>query len=146
MSTTTYYHAHDCGRIEGEACDCQPEPKLLSKTEATRRLRAAAKLVRDTRHYPTNWRTEIGTRVFPVYSLDPGEARVLNHMTGSVGYGDDLVDMLPLSNCTAWGEEQALGEGYVVHLYFTSNGWDAELVDIVTVWTGTENHDPEIIH
>ena len=111
---------------------------IETKTTTLRRLRAAAKLVRDERGYPSNWIVEVGTRWIPVYATNEYEARRVNS-----NRRDDLYDTFDLKRASS--EDQCQGTGVVVHLYFTSLGYEGELVDVATVWTGTSESAPVVI-
>ncbi len=113
-------------------------PTTLTKTETLKRLRHAAKIIRQQRHFPTSYRTEVGTRLIPAYASTEEEARrvVWNKE-------DDLDDFDSLVGASS--NPQCQGSGYIAHIYFTSGGWDGELVDVVAVWTGTSTIDPVIL-
>ena len=117
----------DCVEIDGDVVLCEEHVsrKLVTKTEALRRLRQAAALVR--------------ARIYPVYAATETEARA-----SSIAADDDLYEMASLAAAPRW-MEQVRGDGYVAHLYFTSLGDWGELEDVVTVWTGTANDEPVIL-
>lgn len=151
---TDWITCEDCLDVDGDvvACDTHRQARHvetgyyeLSMTKAIERLRRAAKLVRDTRGYPTNWRTEVGTRFLPVYAEDAETARRLCNITMGKGSHDDL-DGCDGIESVAHYDRQVRGNGYVVHLYFSSNGDYGELEDVATVWTGTATAEPVIIH
>ena len=151
---TDWITCEDCLDVDGDIVACSKHTTEhsrerhvieLSMTKATERLRRAAKLVRETRGYPTNWRTEVGTRFLPVYADTEFEAKTMNKATGARGAGDDLDSIDTVENIVRYAH-QTRRNGYVCHLYFTSTGYDGELVDVVTVWTGTETIPPVIIH
>jgi hypothetical protein len=151
---TDWITCEDCWDVDGDviACDTHRQARHvetgfyeLSMTKAIERLRRAAKLVRDTRGYPANWRTEVGTRCLPVYAEDEETARRLCSITMGKGGHDDL-DACGGIESVAHYDHQVRGNGYVCHLYFSSNGDYGELEDVVTVWTGTATAEPVIIH
>jgi hypothetical protein len=106
----------------------------MTKTEALRRLRAGAALCRNARRLPKNWKVEVGTRTITVVSDTPP-------VKGKVyAEGEDLVSFYTLSEAARWVEY-----GEVVHIYFTSGGWDGELEDIFCVWLGTPDREPVLL-
>lgn len=115
------------------------ETDTLTKTETLKRLRHAAKIVRKARNYPTSWMTEVGTRLIPAYASTEEEARrvVWDNKEDDLDSFDDLIG--------ASRNPQCQGSGYIAHIYFTSGGWEGELVDVVAVWTGTSTIDPVIL-
>jgi len=148
--STTWITCEDCLDVDGDVVPCHRHTREhyvveLSKTKAVERIRRAAKLVRSTRGYPTNWRTEIGTRLLPVYADTEFEAKTMNAVTARRGSGDDLIECMTIEEAFRYST-QPLGAGYVVHLYFSSNGEYGELEDVVTVWTGTDTIQPVIIN
>lgn len=113
----------------------------FTKTETIRRLRVAAQLVRENdRNIAKNFRVEVGSRYIPVYA-DTAEAAAAEWRQNDLSMKDDLSDIWPISN----PPEQAKGEGYLAHLYFSSTGDWGELYDVRTVWLGTADSGPEVI-
>lgn len=120
----------------------------MNVTETKRRLRVATNLVRDQRHYPTNWRVEIGLRGIPVHVTE--REATYDDVWINEGKGDDLdgfvqVDELRAGDADREWTSQIFEDGYIVHLYFSSTGDWGELADIVTVWLGDRNHEPAIV-
>jgi len=106
----------------------------MTKTEALRRLRVAAALCRDARRMPKNWKIEVGTRTITVVSDTPPTK-------GNVyAEGDDLANLFQMTYAARHVEY-----GEVVHLYFSSVGWDGELEDVCTVWIGTPDREPVLL-
>jgi len=106
----------------------------MTKTEGLRRLRAGAALCRNAARLPKNWKVEVGFRTITVVSDAPP-------VKGKVyAEGDDLTSFYTLAEAAPYVEY-----GEVVHIYFTSGGWDGELEDICCVWLGTPDREPVLL-
>jgi hypothetical protein len=111
-----------------------------TKTEAVRRVRVAAMLVRHQEMFPSQWLVEIAMRIAPVHVV--GRVPTRDDVWSNED-NDDLEDFTSISQSKFWdNESQIRQEGYVAHLSFTS---EEELIDIIPVWLGDENHEPQII-
>lgn len=109
-------------------------------TETRKRLRAAAKAARDGARFPMNLRVEVGLRTIPVYT---------DHLPARgewAAEGEDLIETIPLADAAR--DPQTRLDGYVAHLYFsTADQWGyGELVDVITVWTGTATEAAQVVH
>jgi hypothetical protein len=123
-----------------------------SKTEARQRIRQAAALARDHSRMgiPKNARIEIGERLTPQYiTIDGWQAEAITH---DLLWESDLMEFE--TPATLRGDRhsdvrtrsQAMGVGYVCHLYFTGvTQWGEELLDVITVWLGDTRHEPQVV-
>jgi hypothetical protein len=122
---------------------------LWTVTETRRRLTLAAKAARafSTMGLGDNYKVEIGTRRLPVaYNHRPSAAEVW----ATENDGDDLADFIGPRDLKAKDRDsehyaQVFTPGAVVHLYFTSPGEWGELVDVITVWLGYGDAEPEVV-
>jgi hypothetical protein len=106
----------------------------MTKTEGLRRLRAGAALCRNAARLPKNWKVEVGARTVTVVSYTlPAKGQVY-------ATGDDLTSFFTLSEAAPYVEY-----GEVVHVYFSSIGYDGEMEDICCVWLGTPDQEPVLL-
>ncbi len=116
----------------------------MTKTETLRRLRTAAQMAKKADWLPSNYRVEVGTRFKPVTVV----GRVPN-VDEAFDPEDDLDNYWGLSESTKFMPDQVRQPGYIAHLYIAEpeNGWGGgELVNVITVWPGDENHEPQLLH
>lgn len=115
---------------------------MFSNSEATRRIRYAAKLARQAAKVAPNTRAEMGTRVKPQRrKAAPTTRRAA--MMACHPKDDDLVDQVHID--TAARTDEVREPGAVVHLYLHGAGRDGELEDVVVVWMGTPEDEPRVI-
>lgn len=112
-----------------------------SRTERLRRLRAAVRDARRLAGIRRPYRYEIGTRARPQFTSEPPATHVEAYRL-CYPDGDDLADFC--------GDLDEVKPGAVLHLYFEENfgsiSWpEWELHDIVVVWVGTADHEPQVI-
>jgi hypothetical protein len=106
----------------------------MTKTEGLRRLRAAAALCRNARRLPKNWKVEVGFRTITVVSDTPPARDKVD------AEGEDLTSFFSLREAAPFVEY-----GEVVHVYFSSIGYDGEMEDICCVWLGTPDQEPVLL-
>lgn len=118
--------------------------QTFTKTEAMRRLRACKAVGSKANGCnPRALRGDVGIRVKQAESLHPTpdpEAldAIMNRDDDDLDYfyGYDVND-----DCRRHGS--------IVHLYLyerdTPDGWNGELVDVVTCWLGTPDHAPMVL-
>lgn len=122
---------------------------LWTKTEVTRRLRVAAGMAKKADYLRKNALTELGLRGVPVHKIGSIPTR-----GEAFPEGDDLMEYLRLKDIKVeyaqddeYGYNQMFIPGYVAHLYFTHLDFEGygELVNVITVWLGDENHEPQLV-
>lgn len=107
----------------------------FNQTETHRRLATAARLAKaSSGEIGRNDSVEIGTRAVPVYSTD------CPSIADATDRNDDLSEFMTINQAERLEECQR--QGYVAHLYFSNR---YELVDVVTVWLGTDSAEPQLI-
>ena len=112
-----------------------------TKTETLRRLRAAARLVKEGQGFPQNYLAEVGTRTAPVVATAENladAAWLARH--AYYAEGDDLAEISPLTAMAS--DPQLQVPGVVAHIYITSSGWDGQLESTCCVWLGDADHEP----
>lgn len=114
---------------------------MLTRSQAANRLRWAAKVAREHAGIPRNYAVEVGIRQKPVHSLTAPS------MEDAFADGDDLEQNVDFGLVQAGrAPQQVYQHGYVAHLYFYSRGSWSELTNVVTVWVGTGDLPPVVIH
>ncbi len=114
---------------------------MNTKTETVKRLREAIYLAKQADGMiPDRPITEVQTRLVPQIVADPSDYRSDPE--------DDLVDFWNINDSTRWMPDEIREEGAVVHLAFSHNDpfWGPDLITTVTVWLGTDDREPELIH
>ena len=118
---------------------------LLTLTETERRLRAAAKLMRQVNNLPANSKVEIGLRTVDQHmTAEQAEAARQMHRTGEsfLPEHDDLDDFRSIEEAARRDEIRT--PGYVVHLYaYQSMGFmmgqpEWELYSVCCFWLGDD--------
>lgn len=113
--------------------------ELWTKTETIKRIRVAAKMARSADYLPKNALIEVQQRTHPEYITSTDEFD--RHPD------DDLVEFWRISDGCRVMPEQFRGKGYVADIAFSIvDMWGQTLANVITVWLGDDNHEPQLIH
>ena len=112
----------------------------FTKTETLRRLRMTVAECRKRSGLPSNSRIEVGIRTIPV-AYDDLPTRDLVFFPG-----DDLAYHVDLADAAS--EPVVMVHGAVVHVYLSRpiGRGEFELDNTCTVWLGTPEADPVVLH
>lgn len=114
---------------------------MNTKHETYKRLRAAIALAKQADgSIPQRPITEVQTRVVPT-----AVARMSDYTQHP---DDDLVDFWNINESSRFMPDEIREDGAVVHIAFAAHDafWGPELITTVTVWLGTDDEAPQLIH
>jgi hypothetical protein len=121
----------------------------FTKTEATRRIRAAKAVAASSNGYnPRALTAEVGIRILQHESIMPTWTDYEAYRAIAFNLEDDLSSFVTVKYAAA-DKNECARHGSIIHLYLyereAPNTWRGqELVDVVTVWLGTPDESPRV--
>ena len=121
----------------------------FTKTEATRRIRAAKAVAASSNGYsPRALTAEVGIRILQHESIMPTWTDYEAYRAIAFNLEDDLSDLVTVKYAAA-DKNECARHGSIIHLYLyqreAPNSWyGRDLVDVVTVWLGTPTESPRV--